>query len=101
MSRPSVLSGWCRDEEPDQQAMLAAIGRAASSDWRAAAWWLERHPATSGTYSTAAVEGRLKRSVVATVINAISAAALSPTDEQRLLLQLQAHLGADAAEAME
>ena len=85
----SVLSGW---HDPNDPAGLAdAVGRAAASDWRAAAWMLEHHPATREDFGDVARDERVRRELLAKVCNAIAAAHLAPEDERRVLLQLQAH----------
>jgi len=85
----SVLSGW---HDPNDSAGLAdAVGHAAATDWRAAAWMLEHHPLTREDFGDVARDERVRRELLAKVCNAIAAAGLVPDDERRVLLQLQAH----------
>ena len=64
----------------------------------AATWFLTHHPFFREDFSDHAAERRVERKTVAAVIDAITAAALDPEDERRLLLQIQARgLGAPAA----
>lgn len=85
----SVLSGW---HDPNDPAGLAdAVGRAAATDWRAAAWMLEHHPATREDFGDVARDERVRRELLARVVAAIAAAGLAPDDEIRVLLQLGAH----------
>jgi len=85
----SVLSGW---HDPNDPAGLAdAVGRAAATDWRAAAWMLEHHPLTREVFGDLGRDERVRRELLARVVAAIAAAVLAPEDERRVLLQLQAH----------
>ena len=75
----------------DPEALVAAIANSAGVDWRASAWLLEHLPQHRELYGDLAHDQRLKRELLARVVAAIAAAALAPEDEQRVLLQLQAH----------
>lgn len=85
-------------EEGQREGILQLLGQlreAAASDWRAAAWALTHHPATREHFSDAGYERRAERQTLSVVCEAIAASGLSLDDQQRLLLQLQAHgLGA-------
>lgn len=81
-------------EEGQREGVLRLLGQlreAAASDWRAAAWLLTHSPATREHFSDAGYERRAIRQALATVIKAITAAGLTPDDQMRLLLQLEAH----------
>ena len=85
----SVLSGW---HVPNDPAGLAdAVGRAAATNWRAAAWMLEHHPTTREDFGGLGRDERVRRELLARVVAAIAAAVLAPDDERRVLLQMQAH----------
>ena len=67
----SVLSGW---HDPNDPAGLAdAVGRAAASDGRAAAWMLEHHPATRENFGDLGRDERVRRELLAKDCNAIAA----------------------------
>lgn len=81
-------------EEGQREGVLRLLGQlreAAASDWRAAAWLLTHSPATREHFSDAGYERRAERQTLAVVIKAITAAGLTPDDQMRLLLQLEAH----------
>jgi len=72
----------------------AAIRRASHGDWRAAAWWLENSPTTRGVWGDAAIREEFSKRVLAQVIGAIADANLPIDLERRVLLHLQARVGA-------
>ena len=78
-------------------AEIRAIQRVTESqDPRDAQWWLTHHPTTRDDWSDAAAERRTERRTMATVLEAVAAAGLTPEQEQALLLQMQARgLGAE------
>ena len=72
----SILSGW---HDPNDPAGLAdAVGRAAATDWRAAAWMLEHHPLTREDFGDLGRDERVRRELLVRVVAAIAAAALAP-----------------------
>jgi hypothetical protein len=56
----------------------------------AATWLLTHHPRLRDHFSDAAAERRTERKTIATVVDAIAAAGLTPEDESRVLLHLNA-----------
>jgi hypothetical protein len=85
------------DAEKCQQ-LLSGINRLATAEspsiW-AATWLLTHHPRLRDHFSDAAAERRTERRTVATILEAVAAAGLTPDQEHTLLLQMQARgLGA-------
>jgi hypothetical protein len=59
----SVLSGW---HDPNDPAGLAdAVGRAAATDWRAAAWMLKHHPLSREDFGDLGRDERVRRELLA------------------------------------
>jgi len=85
----SVLSDW--HDPSDPAGLVDAVGRAAATDWKAAAWLLEHHPLSREQSGDLGRDERVRRELLARVVAAIAAAALAQEDERRVLLQLQAH----------
>jgi hypothetical protein len=85
----SVLSDW--HDPSDPAGLVDAVGRAAATDWKAAAWLLEHHPLSREQYGDLGRDERVRRELLGKVCNAIAAARLAPEDERRVLLQMQAH----------
>jgi hypothetical protein len=85
----SVLSDW--HDPSDPVGLVDAVGRAAATDWKAAAWLLEHHPLSREQYGDLGRDERVRRELLVRVVAAIAAAALAQEDERRVLLQLQAH----------
>jgi len=56
----------------------------------AATWFLTHHPFFRDDFSDAAAERRTERKTVAAVVDAIAAAGLTPEDERRVMLQINA-----------
>jgi hypothetical protein len=56
----------------------------------AASWLLTHHPRLRDHFSDAAADRRVERKTVATVMDALASAGLTPDDERRVLLQIQA-----------
>lgn len=56
----------------------------------AATWLLTHHPRLRDHFSDAAAERRTERKTVAAVVDAIAAAGLTPEDERRVMLQINA-----------
>jgi hypothetical protein len=56
----------------------------------AATWLLTHHPRLRDHFSDAAADRRVERKTVATVMDALASAGLTPDDERRVLLQIQA-----------
>jgi transposase len=56
----------------------------------AASWLLTHHPRLRDFFSDAAADRRVERKTVATVMDALASAGLTPDDERRVLLQIQA-----------
>jgi len=66
----------------------------------AATWLLTHHPRLRDHFSDAAAERRVERKTLAQVVDAIASAGLTPGDERRVLLQIQARgLGTLAVES--
>ena len=63
--------------------------RKAPNLW-AATWLLTHHPRLRDHFSDAAAERRTERKTIAAVVDAIAAAGLTPEDESRVLLHLNA-----------
>ena len=63
--------------------------RKAPNLW-AATWLLTHHPRLRDHFSDAAAERRTERKTIAAVVDAIAAAGLTPEDESRVLLQINA-----------
>lgn len=74
---------------PAQQA-LAEVRAAGRSDWRAAAWLVERDPETREVWSDPARAAAIRNAAVARMIEAIKAANLDPVTERLLLLEMAA-----------
>jgi len=74
----------------DAEALVAAVAHAAGSDWKAAGWLLQHLPKHRDLYGEQAHDERVRREILARVMDAISAAGFVPDDERRLLLQMQA-----------
>lgn len=74
----------------NERLCLKAIRQAAEGDPRWASWWLQHHPATSGTWSDLAVLHRAERNVISRLMRALLSAGLPPDIERRLLLHLHA-----------
>ena len=72
---------------------VAAVGDPANgiapNAW-AATWLLTHHPRLRDHFSDAAAERRTERKTIAAVVDAIAAAGLTPEDESRVLLQINA-----------
>ena len=75
----------------DADALVAAVAHSAGADWKAAAWLLQHLPQHRELYGDLAHDQRIRRQLIAQAVAAIAAAALSPDDERRVLLQMQAH----------
>jgi hypothetical protein len=56
----------------------------------AATWFLTHHPFFRDDFSDAAAERRTERKTIAAVVDAIAAAGLTPEDERRVMLQINA-----------
>lgn len=80
-------------QEGQRAGMLRLLGQireAGAADWRAAAWALTHDPVAREHFSDAAAERRTERKTMGAVVDALAAAALTPADERRVLLQFQA-----------
>ncbi len=56
----------------------------------AATWLLTHHPRLRDHFSDAAIDRRIEKRTVASIIDAIAAAGLPPDQERAVLLQIQA-----------
>ena len=92
--KPGVIPSlppMARSAPVDAAALVAAVSSAAATDWRAAAWLLQHHPATESQYGERARQERYRAAFITRLIDAIAAADLPGDADQRLLIQLQAH----------
>jgi hypothetical protein len=90
----SILEPQPAAEDPTKEC-LSSIRRAASrSDWKAAAWLLERHPLTRNQFSDAARDAAIRSCVLGAVVRGIQnwaeAERIPPEQLRVLLLHLQA-----------
>lgn len=74
----------------NERLCLKAIRQAAEGQPRWAVWWLQHHPATSSTFSDAAVSGRIEKEVGARWVRALVAFGMHPREQTRLLLHMEA-----------
>ncbi len=88
--RPSILDHAFGPAELTADFLVGAIGRHASTDWRASAWVLEHDPRFRPQFSTAGYERMAERHVVQVTLAAIEASDLPPELFRRVLLNLQA-----------
>ena len=61
---------------------------AGRTDWRAAAWLVERDPETREVWSEPARAAAIRAATIARVIEALAAAGLDPISERRVLLEM-------------
>lgn len=79
------------DSDPNlspAEVALAEVREAGRTDWRAAAWLVERDPSTRETWSDPARAAAIRNATIARVIEALAAAGLDPISERRVLLEM-------------
>lgn len=97
--RQVIHEGWINT---GQGYLNSLKQHAANGTTAAATWFLTHHPFFRDDFSDAAAERRVEKRTVSEVLEAIAAAGLSPDDERKVLLQIQARgIGAPAVEAEE
>jgi hypothetical protein len=85
--RNAIHEGWINTGGTYLQNLKE---QSANGSTAAATWFLTHHPFFRDEFSDAAAERRAERRTVADMITAIAAAGLSPDDENRVLLHIQA-----------
>ena len=84
--RNTIHEGWVNT---GKNYLSNLKGQSSNGSTAAATWFLTHHPFFRDDFSDAAAERRAERKTVATIVDAIAAAGLTPDDEHRVLLLIQ------------
>jgi hypothetical protein len=90
----NILDGQKTIDPADAEALAAAIGAQAASDWRAAAWLLEHSPVHRREWGSREQLEAAVHACLARVAHGISRSGLTPEQQQAVLLSIRA-AGAD------
>lgn len=85
--RNTIHEGWIKT---GKNYLTNLKEQSSNGSTTAATWFLTHHPFFRDDFSDAAAERRTERKTVAAVVDAIAAAGLTPEDERRVMLQINA-----------